>query len=83
VTHHKITSIIFRYRNMFLELLITPRCAHSHLTALLVGHSTNAGAMRGMSQIITHHKVTTILFFYGNVFSKFLTWINRIFSLQM
>jgi hypothetical protein len=54
----------FCYRNMFLEFLITPHCAHSHLTTLLVGHSTNAGAMRGMSQIMTHHKVTTILFLW-------------------
>jgi hypothetical protein len=74
---------LFCYGNMFLEFLITPHCAHSHLTALLVRHSSNAGAMRVMSQIMTHHKVTIILFFYGNVFSKFLTWINRIFSLQI
>jgi hypothetical protein len=67
---------------MFLEFLITPHCAHSHLTALLVRHLSNAGAMRAMSQTMTHHKVTTILFLWECVL-KVPNRINRIFSLQM
>ncbi len=37
-------------------------CAHSHLSTLLVKHLPIEGAVRAVSQTVTHHTITSVLF---------------------
>jgi len=58
-------------------------CAHSHLTTLLVKHWPIVGALRDVSQTVTHHTMTSVIFFMRICVPKVLNTINYIILPQL
>lgn len=66
--------------SQWLSVVFFPRsCTHNHLTTLWVKHWPIAGALRSVSQIVTHHISTLVLFSQEHVLSDFLTWLITYF----
>jgi len=58
-------------------------CAHIHLAALPVKHWPIAGALRAVSQTMTHHTVRFVHFFKRTCVPRVPKMINYIFSMHL
>ncbi len=78
--HEAALNVDFAIKAAF-RYVFSSTCAHSHLTALPVKHWPMHGAVRAVSQTVTHHTMTSVP--CENVCSRVLNMINSIFSQQL